>query len=55
MTQRRRNHLQDIENQLERDIENQQDPKVKNALQKYYEFVVMRRELEEILTWCRWW
>lgn len=50
-----RARMNDIENQLTNEIENTNDPRVKNALQKYLDYILLKKELDEINRWWKWW
>lgn len=51
----RRMRLADIENQLDKDIENEPNPAMKNTLEKYREFIIHQQEIDELYAWYRWW
>jgi hypothetical protein len=47
--------LADIENQLDKDIENEPNPAIKNVLEKHRELIIHQKELDELYAWYRWW
>ena len=51
----RRMRLADIENQLDKDIENEPNPAIKNVLEKHRELIIHQKELDELYAWYRWW
>jgi hypothetical protein len=51
----RRIRLADIENQLDKDIDNEPNPAMKNTLIKYRDYIIHQQEIDEIFAWYRWW